>query len=444
MGRKQTEFKLTLDDVLTTCNRLFRNSNMLMNDFLCGVKEIPEGSAAIGPDGYMYYCPQWCAEWLTTPGRMDNLIAHELGHAIIGDMGRLEDHGASELANFVSDAIINALMFHTYISTGELDIAQYPEDGIGCLLRVGAKPKSKELIEIYTKLYPMGEQQIPSVQLPSVPELMQMIVIRFPDSAKKMGSSCQHGKDHVPKGSLPQNVQDAVKKGLLEAMLETVREHGGSSAGQGGSLGALKVEIENSTLTIREQLLREYSEQGAVRKLKQYFTTQRKVRSVVPFQLGRKQALMLAAGVVPQFYDVTRSSKHQKNQDITVYLDVSGSVHSYLPKILGVLRNVRDKIEQVVQFSTITAECTLNDLIEGKLKTTGGTDFNCIIDHAVKHGVKKALIITDGYASVSKDRADLGKKNLEKVAVIYFGSSTRDNWFQQTYGVGMELEEASR
>ena len=46
----------------------------------------------------------------------------------------------------------------------------------------------------------------------------------------------------------------------------------------------------------------------------------------------------------------------EEKKNIAVYLDVSGSVHSYLPKILGVITTLKQNIETIFCFSNIVSE----------------------------------------------------------------------------------------
>ena len=143
---------------------------------------------------------------------------------------------------------------------------------------------------------------------------------------------------------------------------------------------------------------------------------------------------MVAAGQCPTIWrNEVRSESHQ-NKGLSVYIDVSGSMYQELPKICGLLRNMGSYLSEVYQFSNDVYKSTLKELAEGKIKSTGGTDFNCIIDSAANHGERKIVIITDGCADADQKRREMAKANIDKAMVILTGGwNNEDNWFSRTY-----------
>ncbi|MHC5058240.1 MAG: hypothetical protein ACYTKD_26585, partial [Planctomycetota bacterium] len=86
--------------------------------------------------------------------------------------------------------------------------------------------------------------------------------------------------------------------------------------------------------------------------------------------------------------------ERERPQD--VYLDVSGSVHDDLPRILGVLGNMQSDIEKVFTFSNDIVETSLKALAKGEgIRTTYGTDFDCVAASILERGYPKAVMITD-------------------------------------------------
>jgi len=90
-----------------------------------------------------------------------------------------------------------------------------------------------------------------------------------------------------------------------------------------------------------------------------------------------------------------------------VYVDVSGSMSTLLPHILGLLLPyaVRREID-VYQFSTEVVPLPLDQLRGARVQTTGGTSIDCVLEHVLSTPrVRRALVLTDGY--VGPGRADL-------------------------------------
>jgi len=88
-----------------------------------------------------------------------------------------------------------------------------------------------------------------------------------------------------------------------------------------------------------------------------------------------------------------------------VYLDVSGSMNQLLPHLLGLLLPyVAHGQALVFQFSTRVEPLPLPQLRHAQIRTTQGTDINCILTHALaaKPALKKVLILTDGYVGAAQ------------------------------------------
>jgi hypothetical protein len=94
-----------------------------------------------------------------------------------------------------------------------------------------------------------------------------------------------------------------------------------------------------------------------------------------------------------------------------VYLDVSGSMAPILPHLLGlILPYVRSGQADIFQFSTIVEPMPLDELKLARLRTSGGTDINCVLRHAIDTvpRIHRALILTDGYTGIP--RAELAQR----------------------------------
>lgn len=81
-----------------------------------------------------------------------------------------------------------------------------------------------------------------------------------------------------------------------------------------------------------------------------------------------------------------------------VYLDVSGSMGTLLPRLLGLLvPYVLGGRAKVFQFSTEVEPLPLEQLRSGEVTTTYGTGIECVLRHALADPrLRRALILTDG------------------------------------------------
>lgn len=124
-------------------------------------------------------------------------------------------------------------------------------------------------------------------------------------------------------------------------------------------------------------------------------------------------------------------TKENKSNTI-VYLDVSGSVDNDIKKMASLLLiPYKNKEIKLYTFSTVVNETTYKDFKQGKYKTTGGTNIECIFKHFFelnksKRG-KKILILTDGYVGRLKDSyLDMIRKERIEVYVGLFGECKKD------------------
>lgn len=90
---------------------------------------------------------------------------------------------------------------------------------------------------------------------------------------------------------------------------------------------------------------------------------------------------------------------------VQIYLDVSGSMNSFLDALVALLAEFSSHIRKPLwAFST---EVHPARILRGKLetKTTGGTAMNCVYRHIRQTRPAKALIITDGFVEESSAAA---------------------------------------
>ncbi len=83
-----------------------------------------------------------------------------------------------------------------------------------------------------------------------------------------------------------------------------------------------------------------------------------------------------------------------------VYFDVSGSMSNVLPYLMSLLTPyVSSGKANVFQFSTLVEYLPLRSLRKGIVRSTGGTQINCVMEHMMEHRetVHRMLILTDGY-----------------------------------------------
>jgi hypothetical protein len=79
-------------------------------------------------------------------------------------------------------------------------------------------------------------------------------------------------------------------------------------------------------------------------------------------------------------------------------VDVSGSIGELKGALYGAVRDCRDVVHTAVHlFSTVLHDVGFAALRDGECRTTAGTSIECVAAHMEKHGVRRAVLLTDGW-----------------------------------------------
>jgi hypothetical protein len=123
----------------------------------------------------------------------------------------------------------------------------------------------------------------------------------------------------------------------------------------------------------------------------------------------RRGVVMRSLGRPPLLYTNPVQQKHRARFGLTrrvhVYVDVSGSIGQLTGALYGAVLDCEEFVHpQVHLFSTGVSSVTLRQLKLGICRSTGGTDINCVASHMRRHGVERAVLITDGEVWEPTDR----------------------------------------
>ena len=123
----------------------------------------------------------------------------------------------------------------------------------------------------------------------------------------------------------------------------------------------------------------------------------------IPSQATRRAVVVLRAlGTPPLLYRAESAGRVRERRDrVHVYVDVSGSI-GLRPQgriIYGAVLDCRDEVYPAVHlFSTVVHDVSFGGLRNGECRTTDGTSIECVASHIQKHGVRRAVLLTDGWA----------------------------------------------
>ena len=383
------------------------------------------GTARIGRRGdgvRIEFDPEFAAEHLTDPVDALFVVAHEVSHRLQGDLLRnLSGDTPRErfAANVVADVKINRrLKQHVFPAPVPLLLRLYdPRQFPAVLLcppfelehQCGLPPRSNGrrgnvLRRVHRTARGGGLNPSEAKQAmqwyadawfedaSTQPELLRQLLAFLPDA----GASTFLG-DHDGEG-----VEEV--EGIDEAL----------EAGLGVALEELRVSPRRDPR--REALRRKLVRALAPSRGTAFVEGQE--RTVVPAG-GRRPLFLWACGAWPTFF-VRPGVEAQPPRRARVYLDVSGSVHAELPALYGLLWGLRPYLcDPLHVFSTEVLPLRLDELRDGRLPTRGGTEFGCVLDHAARQKVSRALVITDGIGPLPE--ASVARARGVEVHVVHVG-----------------------
>jgi hypothetical protein len=121
---------------------------------------------------------------------------------------------------------------------------------------------------------------------------------------------------------------------------------------------------------------------------------------VTPIPSGDRRAVVLRALGAPQlrYRSETTGRVRERRDRVHVYVDVSGRIADLKGALYGAVLDCRDVVHPAVHlFSTVVHDVTFGGLRNGLCHTTGGTSIECVAAHMKDHGVRRAVLLTDGW-----------------------------------------------
>jgi hypothetical protein len=158
----------------------------------------------------------------------------------------------------------------------------------------------------------------------------------------------------------------------------------------------------------------------------------RDVQTVIPVARDRQRVARRRLGVESLLWNGEVEEIRVANGrpgTALVYLDVSGSMSSDLPRlILPLQKFVERGLATTWQFSTTIEQLSLEELRSGSVTTTGGTAVQTVLEHALDQPtVSSIVIVSDGYVETVdesiKDR--LAERGITVESVVCASGSLR-------------------
>ena len=399
------------------------------------VEDPKHPTAGITREGVLSYNPAFLKRYVACREDLFSLVFHELLHPMFGHF----IYKAGKIENIGADAIINAVIGTLYASqsgNGNLFKKTYEPRGLLGLMRPQSIMHNSRYARVYNHLYGMwhvkdkmttGELIQTLKILTQMEDLTAILLIGSHNDEQGAGE----GLESLPKEVLGRIADD------LQQSINTAE--GQKQAGYNPALAGLFVEALRTHLSIKKVILQRFTSKRKVDKFKELFQEHRLSVSPIPLYPSKRDLVLLAADIWPGYFHNRFQRPKTRNRGLAIYLDVSGSVEEYLPKILGVLKNLRREITSVFQFSNEVVETSFESLLRGEIETTYGTDFDCIAQSIVDRGFDKAVIITDGYASMEDEIKDeLKDRKLQTLTILFDSVQSCEDF--ETFGdvVGLD------
>ena len=419
-------------------------------------------TACIKKSGEKYmvlFSKKFVDKYLETPDDVLFVLLHEIMHKVHGDLERgmgLRTETDYRVANLVEDIVINARLCAQFFRTGlPLFDRIYSLKGFPSVLMVppsnvpmeadrhkGDYDKRSVFIEFPEKDRGISGWQVSGFKrnleniikgLPDLPELSAYFKKRFGEEAPKALTNwywkawMENDRYTVyefyswirPLFPDPPEVFLIGDHGDRSGTMEEWEEVFGKGAGHSDNEfeDEIDVQVPRRHLNRMIRMIREALEPDMMDPLEAL--CMERERSVLPWP-GRRENLWLANGLFPVFYRPETWTKDYEHLRPHIYIDVSWSTSRKQPLVYGLVHHLSDLIgSPVYMFSNRVVEASMDDIRTGKVKTTGGTDFDCVMDHAARHHFRKVIMITDGCADMSrKNEAKLRSGKVELYLVL--------------------------
>lgn len=182
---------------------------------------------------------------------------------------------------------------------------------------------------------------------------------------------------------------------ILHPMIEAARGRSPNGFGAVFTLPPHPERERENTIRVT-RLIEKVAREGHARSTK-FHEERIRTPTVLP-ALDRKSNILRCLGLQPLLYTYEAPVRSRFGlEKVHVYVDVSGSVFDFISSFYMAVLDCRELVQPEVHlFSTAVSEAAWEGLLRGEVKTTGGTDINCVLAHMQRHRIRRAVILTDG------------------------------------------------
>jgi len=403
--------------------------------------------------------PRFVATMLPTPEDKRFVLMHEVQHLERGDLVRVGRfyRRLPRMVNFAMDIYVNgAVLGSAYFdarSPGVLDRCYDPRSKPWCLLQPpwslldawsNEKPEAADhlgtaryVVQHRTKDWGKDMTSPPRPLLDRLAAVVTDVLARvgFQNPAEAARLYLGGWSRTMPFNDFIERFHALlIQEGLLEAVegrsllfeheLDTLAEElrrGGLRPGRGRALAAQTTLPEQHRQNDASRLFYRAIRAALVAD-PSHPTLRRDAQVMFPsvlMHMGRREAALLATGTVPVLFNAPGQALALSDERVHLYLDVSGSMDETIAFVSGLTLTVGSLIGPTLhQFSNRVVTITWQQLEEGHIATTGGTDLDCVARHAGDHRYRRILIVTDGLVQLTEESRQYLKREVETFVVL--------------------------
>lgn len=372
-------------------------------------REVPTAAVTTGARSRLLVNPDFVARHCRTDAHLTMLVLHELYHVLLG---HTRMHPRVTLAqNWAFDCIINAQLCHLYPTLEYTSFfSAFTQPG-GPWSLIGPPPGWPSYWRFASDAFGQVHRRLYNDEGATVSELfdlLERVAIRLDpaDARRLLGSHgiSADGIEGTREAAAGGEGEDGDAAGLREVARSIVArwpmEQLRSGADDGGALEAWRVDARGNRAARRAlgRLLRTAAagRGGGPRVLRPAA-----VPALVPIPNARDRRAQVQrlVGATPLlWHDGMQQLAREPGGEISVYLDVSGSMRPWLPVLLdAVTRHAALVRWPLLGFSTEVHPVSRAALASGRLRSTGGTDIACVARDLLHRRARRALIVTDGW-----------------------------------------------
>ena len=361
---------------------------------------VPTAAVTVGALSRMLINPGFVAQRCRTDAHLSMLVMHEIYHVLLG---HTRMYRRPTLAtNWAFDCIINAQLcrLHPNVEFTSFFSASAAPEGLWSLIGppagwpVSPRYASGALGNVHRRLY--DDAGATTADLFAL--LDQMAATLDLDGAGRLLGN--HDGDHDGAGGgdpLHADPDLMAEVRRIVARWPMVERRGGVDDGGAPAWERGELRRHGAARRAIQKLLRAaaHGTDGGpwIRS-----TVETEGFTPLPQAGDRRAHLQRLMGTEPLWWQgVLHQEGRQTAGQVTVYLDVSGSMAAWLPMLLEALTDSAALVRwPLFGFSTEVHPVTRAELATGRFRSTGGTHIGCVARHLVESKVTRAVVITDG------------------------------------------------